>query len=1192
MALVSPGTQVTIIDQSQYLPAASSSVPLLLVATATNKLNAAGTAIAAGTTPANAGKLYQITSQRDLTTLFGNPFFYKTTSGTPIHGYELNEYGLLAAYSLMGISNRCYVLRADIDLGSLVGTLARPKGDPADGTYWLDTTNSTWGIYEFNAATGKFSNKAPIIITEDAYLGDGNAPLTSVGNIGSYAINAIYQVSSNPIDDGQYWYKAPSNVWVRLGSKDWKNSIPAVTSAVPTQSLENGIFYITYNINGVDEFTATVTIGGGTTVGDVADAINALGISYLSANVVQGRLCIYSSSPESYTKMTFEADESSPNILDADYLGISSTVVYWQPAVSYGTSSQMPLWTSKQDTPRPTGSVWIKTSAAGAGVNLVLSQFKKSSGVFVSKKLTVYSSIGEANYKLDSAGGKNIVAGTMIGDFGFESVSPGSPMYFYERAFAGPTIVTGTTPNPTFAQSASFIVVVSIPNSASGSDTYTVTLPSSGTPGANEFVTAWTQQNIPYTTAKVVNGYIQLTHTAGGDILMALAGNTTNPTVLNTAGFQPGVNPKVIKGSVGGGTATNAPQYSTIGSGAGAYFNVSAIGNYYNINSVVSGGTGYGIGDTITIRGSSLFGSNGTNDLVVKVIELVPTTTTIQSVAYVSGAPSMGYVYQLTNWKRITYTANEGAPYANPPTNTNWYYSAVDQVDIMVQRNGVWKGYRNVAYESTGHPVSAGNPASNATDVNGVIIATDAPETQSNGLTALAYGDLWLDSNDLENYPALYRWQQVEGVDKWVAIDNTDQTSSAGILFADARWAGRGDVDPVNDPIPTTKSLLTSNYLDLDAPSATSYPQGMLLFNTRRSGYNVKAFKKDWFSAAKFPDDTLPVVTNAWVTVSGLKSDGSAYMGRKAQRNLVVQAMKAAIGTNMAIREEDTFLNLIAAPGYPELQPDMVELSNERNNTAFVIGDTPMRLPDSATEITAWANNTKLATATGEDGLVGRSEYMGIFYPCGIATDLTGAQAVVPASHMILRTMLRNDTIAYPWLAPAGTRRGTIDNCTNIGYIDAATGEFQVVKNRNSIRDVLYTNQINPMAFFTGVGLLNYGNKTSKDTMSALDRINVARLICYIRERLQVVARPFVFEPNDALTRSQIQGVVQTLFIDLIAKRGLYDFLVVCDDSNNTSDRIDRNELYIDIAIEPVKAAEFIYIPVRILNTGGIAKLK
>jgi phage tail sheath protein FI len=190
---------------------------------------------------------------------------------------------------------------------------------------------------------------------------------------------------------------------------------------------------------------------------------------------------------------------------------------------------------------------------------------------------------------------------------------------------------------------------------------------------------------------------------------------------------------------------------------------------------------------------------------------------------------------------------------------------------------------------------------------------------------------------------------------------------------------------------------------------------------------------------------------------------------------------------------------------------------------------------------------------------------------------------------MMLRTFLRNDQIAYPWLAAAGTRRGNIDNATNIGYINSTTGEFQTIKNRMSIRDVLYSHQINPLAFFTGIGLLNYGNKTSYDSQSSLDRVNVARLVCYIRERLQVAARPFVFEPNDNLTRAQLTGVVQSLFIDLVSKRGLYDYLVVCDTSNNTPARIDRNELWIDIAIEPVKAAEFIYIPVRLMNTGALS---
>jgi len=90
MALVSPGVEVTIIDQSQYLPAPTNSIPFILLATASNKANPNGTGVASGTTAANAGKLFQVTSQRDLVTLYGDPFFYTTSNGTPIQGYELN----------------------------------------------------------------------------------------------------------------------------------------------------------------------------------------------------------------------------------------------------------------------------------------------------------------------------------------------------------------------------------------------------------------------------------------------------------------------------------------------------------------------------------------------------------------------------------------------------------------------------------------------------------------------------------------------------------------------------------------------------------------------------------------------------------------------------------------------------------------------------------------------------------------------------------------------------------------------------------------------------------------------------------------------------------------------------------------------------------------------------------------------
>ena len=120
-----------------------------------------------------------------------------------------------------------------------------------------------------------------------------------------------------------------------------------------------------------------------------------------------------------------------------------------------------------------------------------------------------------------------------------------------------------------------------------------------------------------------------------------------------------------------------------------------------------------------------------------------------------------------------------------------------------------------------------------------------------------------------------------------------------------------------------------------------------------------------------------------------------------------------------------------------------------------------------------------------------------------------------------------------------------------------------------------------------GVGLVAYGQKTRSAQTSAMDRINVARLVVYLRTILPKVAAPFIFEPNDTITRNQVQAAFNAVFNDLVAKRGIYDYLVVCDTTNNTPARIDANELWVDIAIQPVKAIEFIYIPVRLQNTGA-----
>ena len=529
------------------------------------------------------------------------------------------------------------------------------------------------------------------------------------------------------------------------------------------------------------------------------------------------------------------------------------------------------------------------------------------------------------------------------------------------------------------------------------------------------------------------------------------------------------------------------------------------------------------------------------------------------------------------------YTASTTAPDQDPAEGTLWYYSTASEADILIQDNGIWQGYQNVTNDVRGFDLTLTNAA-------GPIFAATAPTTQTDTAeSALQYGDLWINTSDLENWPDLYRWEPIDGVDQWVQVDTADQTTENGVFFADARWAPNGTTDPVSGAIPTIASLLTSNYLDLDAPNPALYPQGMLLFNTRRSGYNVKSFQENYFNAADYPDDTLPAQRNTWLSVSGNRPSGAMYAGRQAQRQIIVQALRAGIDASPAAREEQNQFNLIATPGYPELITNMIALSNERNNTLFVVGDTPLRLDVSGNSLVAWAtNNNGLGLETG-DGLVSTSNYAAAFYPSCQTNDLSGNTVVAPASHMMIRTILRSDAASYPWFAPAGTRRGVVDNATAIGYIEAATGEFQQLAVGQAVRDILYARNINPITFIPGVGITNFGNKTTTAVTTALDRINVARLVAFLRGRLEEIGKLFLFEPNDEITRNQIRNTVESLMIDLVAKRALFDYLVVCDLSNNTPARIDRNELYVDIAIEPVKAIEFIYIPLRIKNTGEIS---
>ena len=116
----------------------------------------------------------------------------------------------------------------------------------------------------------------------------------------------------------------------------------------------------------------------------------------------------------------------------------------------------------------------------------------------------------------------------------------------------------------------------------------------------------------------------------------------------------------------------------------------------------------------------------------------------------------------------------------------------------------------------------------------------------------------------------------------------------------------------------------------------------------------------------------------------------------------------------------------MATPGYPELIGEMISLNFDRGLTAFILGDSPFRLTPDATSLNEWATNVNTAVEDNDRGLVSRDEYLGVFYPAGFTSDNFGNNVVVPASHMMLRTIALSDQVSFPWFAPAGTRRGCL----------------------------------------------------------------------------------------------------------------------------------------------------------------------
>mgnify|MGYP001049786777 CR=1 FL=1 len=1122
MALTSPGVQVSVVDESFYTPAEPGTVPVIFVATAQDKTNASGSGIAQGTLAANAGKPYLLTSQRDLADTFGDPTFQIDSNNNPVHGSELNEYGLQAAYSFLGVSNRAYVVRSNIDLGKLTPRSSAPAANPKAGTYWLDTASSLFGIQEWNAnpitVTGgqSFTNKVPLVITDSNLVeatSDDNGvtisrPLGSIGGPGDYAVVAVSTLNT-------FWYRNNSGDWVQLGSDAWRKSWPTVRGTNPSPTLTADTFEIENTV---------ITVNANDALSDVAAEINGKAIPGITAGVEDNRLVIYSdgtiSGPDSTLIGSVTISKGSGAGAALGLLGIElgtndSPKTYNAPSLHIDKHTQIAPFKDTDTNPRPTGSVWIKTTEPNAGAKWRVKVWNAETKLWETIEAPIYAASEEAILELDRiGGGENLSIGSIFiqsnvaGD-----LNPLGTFKIYRRNAVGATTIR-TKKIPT----------TGLANSGHGNGGYNISIEATA-PGSSTF------SNSVSGTLLIADA--NLNQDVNDAVVIASA--ITNAAIPNVVAEVDSENRVLIKHTKGGELRLT--------DGAQGTFVALGIAPYVDAN------------------------------------------TGTPNVSYEPGTDSNTDPLKLraSNWAVLTYTPSNTAPTDTTEDGTLWYNSIVDEADIMVNDGNDWVGFLSAT--SPYYAAADGDK----TDPSGPIISATKPLKQSDG-SDLKTGDVWIDSGDIENYPVLYRYR--EATDRWELIDKSDQTTENGVLFADARYGTSGVNGNAKADI---VDLLLSDFVDPDCPDPALYPKGMMLFNTRRSGFNVKRYVRDYIDTGarneRLDETMINYSTDRWVTESANQPDGSGSFGRKAQRKVILQAMQAVINDNDDIRDDESrIFNLISAPGYPELIGEMVNLNYDRGLTGFVVGDTPARLQSNATALNEWATNVNLAVEDNDNGLVSRDEYLGIFYPWGFTSDNFGNNVVVPPSHMMLRTIALSDQVSYPWFAPAGTRRGGITNATATGYL-SSEGEFQSIALNEGQRDTLYSNAVNPITFITGAGLVNFGQKTRARGNSSLDRINVARLVIYLRSQLNQLAKPYIFEPNDKITRDEIKQQTESLLLELVGQRAIYDFLVVCDESNNTPSRIDRNELYLDVAIEPVKAIEFIYIPLRLKNTGEIAGL-
>ena len=502
--------------------------------------------------------------------------------------------------------------------------------------------------------------------------------------------------------------------------------------------------------------------------------------------------------------------------------------------------------------------------------------------------------------------------------------------------------------------------------------------------------------------------------------------------------------------------------------------------------------------------------------------------------------------------KDIKVSVNE--PTADPKDGTLWFNNSI-KVDILVNNGTDWVGLTDM-YQDAKLYVTSEEPTENVTDMS-----------------------VWVDTND-STYPTIYRY--FDGV--WNLCDNSDQSSMMGVVFADARYYDSNDnvlTFEIEDGV-VSGTVLTSGGLDPDVIDAKSYPKGILLFNTRFSTNNVKKYYSNAFEG--FIADDVPGKTLArWMTESGNATDGSGLFGAEAQRKMVVEALNRAVESCEDLKSINYDFFYACCPGYPEVDVVLNQLNISKQEMFYIVTDTPKKLKPSSTAIIDWGSASN-GGEHGEKSRVIRREYFTRQYPpMGIMSNVDGTSVAVPTSIVKMNNLLNLPTGQIC----AGTQFGVVNNVSSVGYI-TDEDEYASVSVNDGLGETITAQSMNPIMARRNTGLLFWGENTEYDATSSLSDEHAILTLLRLKRELESAVQPFFFKKNTQSVRSDFDRVLRNILASYVGTEELYDF-VLDTETPNTAETIERKELHANIAIEIVKGIEFIFLPIRVVNTGSLS---